>query len=266
MTREECINYGPKNSPRMKAVEAFSNTSTSVCSPTCPKNHMESANNPTLCVKCESRCPKTCKVRPLIDSIEELEELDDCTIIDGSLTIEIRARFGVMARLEKHLSNVEEIRGHVNVARTPDVVSFNFLKNLRVIHGEQLYEGKYALVARENSKLEEFWDWGARERENNSLSIKNGSLYIHLNERLCYQKIVELKYKAGLEKTTLSENDVSRFSNGDRMACDVFTLTLKASVVNATHVDLVWDTIADATSRLDDERHLVGFTVFFMEM
>lgn len=43
-----------------------------------------------------------------------------------------------MSDLEKALGNIEEIQGYLDISSTPSIVSLEFLKNLKVIHGEQL--------------------------------------------------------------------------------------------------------------------------------
>lgn len=43
-----------------------------------------------------------------------------------------------MRELEKSLSAIEEIDGYLKVVRSFPLVSLNFLKNLKVIHGNTL--------------------------------------------------------------------------------------------------------------------------------
>lgn len=40
--------------------------------------------------------------------------------------------------MEKALGNVEEIEGYLDISSTPSIVSLEFLKNLKIIHGKQL--------------------------------------------------------------------------------------------------------------------------------
>ena len=247
-------------------MEASSNSSVNLCMAECPPDHMENPDDPTNCVRCEPRCPKTCVVKRSVDSLLEAKKLLGCTIINGSLTIEIKTGDNVAAQLEKYLSTIEEITGYLNLVRTPAVVSFNFLKNLKIIHGKTLHLEKYSLVVLDNVNLQEFWDWGERERLKKNFTISDGMLYFYHNERLCYEKIKELKDKAGLKNLVLHENDVSRFTNGDRMSCDVFPLTLKVFNVTANDAQLEWDKPEETMTQLDDHRYLYAYTVFYMEM
>lgn len=43
-----------------------------------------------------------------------------------------------MKELENALSDIEEIDGYLDISSTPSIVSLEFLKNLRIIHGNQL--------------------------------------------------------------------------------------------------------------------------------
>ncbi|XP_018497647.2 insulin receptor [Galendromus occidentalis] len=266
VSKEECKNAKATGSRRYKAVPASSNSSVNLCIANCPTNFMESPDDPTSCVRCEPRCPKTCEIVRSVDSLTEAKKLMGCTIINGSLTIEIKTGDNVAALLEKYLSSIEEITGYLNLVRTPAVVSFNFLKNLRIIHGQTLHLEKYSLVVLDNMNLQEFWNWGEREEQKMSFTIKTGMLYFYHNERLCYQKIVELKNKAGLENLTLYDNDVSRATNGDRVSCDVFPLTLRVFEITADEATLEWDKPEETMTLLDDHRYLWAYTVFYMEM
>lgn len=250
----------------MKTTEAFSNSSPNLCLPNCPQNHMESPDDATVCLRCDSTCPKTCQIDKPIDSIREVQKFANCTIIDGNLRIEIKTGYDVMAQLERCLSSVEEIRGYLYIAHTPAAVSLSFLKNLRVVRGNQLHLEKYAIVSFFNENLQDLWDWDGRDKENSSLTIKNGMLYFHSNERLCYHKIEELKNRAGLRNISLQDSDVSRETNGDRTSCYVSSLTLKVLDVKATEVNLMWDKPDDTRLQLSDHRSLFAYTVFYMEV
>lgn len=237
-----------------------------LCSLNCPDSFMESPDDPTVCVKCNPTCPKTCSIRRTVDSVRELKKLKGCTIIDGSLSIEIKAGDNVTGQMLESLEHIEEIRGYLSLARTPAMVSFEFFKSLRIIHGETLHLTKYALVVLDNMNLQEFWDWDEREKKKKTFKINNGALYFYHNERLCYQKIVELKNRAGLENLTLDNHDVSRETNGDRMSCDVFPLSLQIANRSATEVYLIWDKPEATMLQLDDHRYLYAYTIFYMEL
>jgi insulin receptor len=49
----------------------------------------------------------------------------------------------VIRELEENLQQLEEIRGFLKVARSFPLITLNFLKKLRVIHGEILERNMY---------------------------------------------------------------------------------------------------------------------------
>lgn len=48
----------------------------------------------------------------------------------------------VIKELEESMSLVQEIHGYLKIARSYPLVSLNFLKSLRIIHGDQLDKKK----------------------------------------------------------------------------------------------------------------------------
>ena len=68
-------------------------------------------------------------------NIETAQSLKGCTRILGDLEIQIKGGQGVVKELEENLGSIEEIDGHLKVARSYPLVTLNFLKNLRLIRG-----------------------------------------------------------------------------------------------------------------------------------
>lgn len=50
----------------------------------------------------------------------------------------MRGGQNIVRELEENLHNIQEIDGYLKVTRSYPLVSLNFLRNLRVIHGKNL--------------------------------------------------------------------------------------------------------------------------------
>lgn len=68
----------------------------------------------------------------------------------------------------------------------------------------------------DNQNLQDLWNW-----ENRTIRIDNGRLFFHFNPKLCLEKIEMLQKKAGLSPFT--ELEVASNSNGDKIACELFS-------------------------------------------
>lgn len=121
---------------------------------------------------------------------------------------------------------IEEIQGYLKVVRSFPLISLNFLKNLRVIHGNTLESDKYAFVVLDNQNLQELWNWKGR-----TLTIKRGRLFFHFNPKLCMSVIDQLQNITRLSNYT--EHEVASSSNGDKTACKLLLVT---SPVARSHV------------------------------
>jgi insulin receptor len=51
----------------------------------------------------------------------------------------------VVKELEENLNMLEEIEGYLKIVRSFPLISLNFLRKLKVIHGKTLDSGKYVL-------------------------------------------------------------------------------------------------------------------------
>ena len=89
------------------------------------------------CEKCDGPCPKECVSR-YVTNIETAQSLKGCTKINGNLEIYVKGGQSIVRELEDNLQFIEEIDGYLKVARSYPLVSLNFLRNLKVIHGNQL--------------------------------------------------------------------------------------------------------------------------------
>lgn len=77
------------------------------------------------------------------------------------------------------------------------------------------YYYRYALVVLDNQNLQELWDWDGQK--NHTLKIHNGRFFFHFNPKLCISKIEKLG--AVVQMNDISELEVAKNSNGDKVAC-----------------------------------------------
>ncbi|CAH0562735.1 unnamed protein product [Brassicogethes aeneus] len=206
------------------------------------------------CIPCQGRCRKECPGIN-VDSITVALQLKGCTVIKGSLEIQIRAGSNVVNQLEENLGMIEEIHGYLKIVRSFPLVSLNFFKSLKRIKGESLESSKYVFVVLDNQNLQELWeDWS-----NRSFRIERGSLFFHFNPKLCINKIEMLRNKTGLQP--FSDLEVAKNSNGDKIACNVSELKVNVTLITSKGVVLVWRPF-----ELDgDERQLLGYIVYSIE-
>lgn len=72
------------------------------------------------------------------------------------------------------------------------------------------------LTITDNQNLQELWNW----EEHGDIEIPNGILSFHFNPKLCIDKIEPLKRMA--LQSSFADTEVSRSSNGDKIACKFF--------------------------------------------
>ncbi|KAJ4434420.1 hypothetical protein ANN_22982 [Periplaneta americana] len=210
---------------------------------------------------CRRECPGVS-----VDSIAAAQKMRGCTYIKGSLEIQIRGGSLLILYLNcdrtrallirsqillillergkgagRELEHVRGDRGLPEDRAFLPLISLNFLRKLRVIHGKTLDSGKsglsanddsgyncsanddsgyncsandrYAFVLLDNQNLQELWDWDTRKED---LRILNGRLFFHFNPKLCLYKIEKLKQVAQLPNFT--DLEVAANSNGDKVA------------------------------------------------
>ncbi|RZF38993.1 hypothetical protein LSTR_LSTR003736 [Laodelphax striatellus] len=207
------------------------------------------------CEPCKGPCKKECDGLN-VDSISSSQRLRGCTYIKGSLEIQIRGGYNVVKELENNLNMIEEIYGYLKIVRSFPLVSLNFLKKLRIIHGEKLESGKYALVVLDNQNLVELWDFGSSREER--LRINKGKLFFHFNPKLCYFKIENLRKYLGMPEFT--DNEVARNSNGDKVACNISLLDARVETRSSKGVIIKWKEFEHY-----DPRTLLGYIIYFIE-
>ena len=211
------------------------------------------SNDTFACEKCNGPCEKECEAG-YIDNIAASQRLRGCTIIKNSLEIQIRGGKNLVKELEENLQSIREINGYLKIVRSFSLVSLNFLRNLKVIHGKKLDTDKYSLVVLDNQNLQKLWDWSP----NSTFAINNGKVFFHFNPKLCRQEIEALRNKTGMPE--YDELEVSKTSNGDKVACDMDVLNVTVSKVSAQAVLIMWNAF-----RTPDPRTLLGYVVYSIE-
>ncbi|XP_054277589.1 insulin-like peptide receptor isoform X2 [Macrosteles quadrilineatus] len=222
----------------------------------CPAGYLEEEeqHGRYVCKPCQGYCKKECSGAS-VDSIAKAQKLRDCTFIKGSLEIQIRGGINVVKELEENLKMIEEIQGYLKIVRSFPLMSLNFLKKLRVIHGEPLESGKYALVVLDNQNLMELWDW---ETKGKDFQIRKGRLFFHFNPKLCIDKIHQLKTIAHLPD--YNDMEVAQNSNGDKVACNVRELEAMVYKTSSKAVLIKWKQFSHY-----DSRTLLGYVVYTIE-
>ncbi|XP_017083409.2 insulin receptor [Drosophila eugracilis] len=221
------------------------------CVKKCPGNQKE-----VIDTKGHVHCQVECKGDFHIRSAADLDVLQDCVTINGSLIIELtNIKEKIVDVLENALVSVKEITGYLKVIHSAQLMSLSFLQNLDAIRGDKLVENKYALYVVNNYHLEHIWP------VNHQVIIQRGALFFHLNPRLCYDKIHQLQssLKSG---ENISVADVSPNSNGERVICSdrARSLNPKVEDLNSTAVRIILDYMD-----WDGMETLLGYTYFYKE-
>ncbi|KAL4719210.1 hypothetical protein ACJJTC_019400, partial [Scirpophaga incertulas] len=160
-----------------------------------------------------------------------------------------------MSALESSLGEIREIVGCLKVTRSYTLISLMFLKSLREIIGVPTENKGQALHIFNNPNLEILWDWSTF----GSINITGGSLYIHLNPKLCYLQILPLQNMTHNPRSNFTEIEVSEDNNGDQASCSPKSLQLTVSKVLWDAALLRWDTYC-----VSDIRKLLGYSVYYI--
>ncbi|KAM4809457.1 insulin receptor [Rhinophrynus dorsalis] len=226
------------------------------CMPECPSGYI--TNSTTLtCTPCAGPCPKVCTVFPsvkTVDSVTSAQELRGCTVINGSLIINIRGGNNIAAELEANLGLIEEITGFLKIRRSYALVSLSFFRKLHLIKGRVLEGGFYSFYALDNPNLRQLWDWTKHK-----LTISLGKLFFHYNPRLCLAEIHRMEEVTGT-KGRQDKTDIATKTNGDQASCE--DDVLKFNLIKTTYdkVLLKWEPYWPP-----DYRDLLGFMVHYKE-
>ncbi|XP_055740156.1 insulin receptor-like [Salvelinus fontinalis] len=224
------------------------------CIPECPSGYTTVNSTTLICAPCAGLCPKVCMGQKMVDSVTAAQALRGCTVLNGSMEINLRGGNNIAAELEANLGQLEEITGYLTVRRSYALVSLSFLRKLQVIRGDTLIDGGYSFYALDNQNLRQLWDWNKH-----NLTILQGRMFFQLNIKLCMSEIRKMEEVTGT-KDRQHKNDIVSKTNGDQASCE--NQELRFTQVRATHDKIVirWEPFWPP-----DFRDLLGFMLFYKE-
>ncbi|XP_061458058.1 insulin receptor [Rhineura floridana] len=226
------------------------------CVPGCPSGYTMNSTN-LLCTPCEGLCPKVCDVlnrEKTIDSVTAAQKLQGCTVVNGSLIINIRGGSNIGAELEANLGLIEEITGYLKIRRSYALVSLSFFRKLRLIRGQSLEAGNYSFYALDNQNLRQLWDWSKH-----NLTIARGKLFFHYNPKLCLSEIDKMEEISGA-KGRQEKTDIALKTNGDQASCENEVLKFSQIKTTCDKIMLKWQPYWP-----QDFRDLLGFMLLYKE-
>ncbi|XP_051796077.1 insulin-like growth factor 1b receptor isoform X2 [Acanthochromis polyacanthus] len=222
------------------------------CMQECPSGYMRTAPNSMFCTACDGLCDKVCEEKSNIESMDAAQSLKGCTVIKGNLHINIRRGHNMVAELESFTGLIQRVTGYVRITHSHTLSSLAFLRSLRYIDGENLYDDMYAFSAFDNQQLQYLWDW-----KQHNLTIKAGKLFFRANPKLCMSEIRNMWEKTGIQ----GRFDESVFrNNGDRASCESTILKFRSNSTSSTRIKLTWQRY-----RPPDYRDLISFIVYYKE-
>ncbi|XP_054160500.1 insulin receptor-like [Oppia nitens] len=262
VTKEECLNISAKYYNKDKFLKPIDG----VCTTECPLGFSENSENRHKCESCDGPCPKVCSAAQ-VTNIASAQSLRGCTKINGSLEIYIQSGgANVIRELEDNLQHLEEITGFLKVARSFPLITLNFLKRLRLIHGNQLERNEYSFLVLDNPNLQDLWSFDDNSiKTEKSLTILRGKIFFHINPKLCYNKIVKMfDTYADIRNHSRpwDTHDVSPHSNGDKVACEVQELEV---FIWGVKPEMVGIRFQNFKHRMDDQRSLLGYLIYYKE-
>uniref|UniRef100_A0A8D0CEW2 Tyrosine-protein kinase receptor n=1 Tax=Scleropages formosus TaxID=113540 RepID=A0A8D0CEW2_SCLFO len=224
------------------------------CVPECPSGYSIINSTTLSCMPCAGLCPKVCVGENIVDSVTAAQALRGCTVLNGSLIINIRGGNNIAAELEANLGQLEEITGFLMVRRSYALVSLSFLRKLRVIRGEEQEVGNYSFYALDNQNLRQLWDWSKH-----NLTILQGRMFFHYNSKLCMSEIRKMEEVTGT-RGRQAKNDIALKTNGDQASCENQVLKFTQVRTMSDKVLIKWQPFWPL-----DFRDLLGFMVLYKE-
>ncbi|KAM9500479.1 insulin receptor a [Clarias gariepinus] len=224
------------------------------CVPECPSGYTTVNSTTLMCTPCAGTCPKVCVGEKTVDSVTAAQELRGCTLLNGSLIINIRGGNNIAAELEANLGQLEEITGYLMVRRSYALVSLSFLKKLRLIRGETQERGNFSFFALDNQNLCQLWDWSKHH-----LVILQGRMFFHHNSKLCLSEIRRMEEVTGT-KDRQPRNDIGLKTNGEQASCESKLLQFTTIRTLADKIMIKWEAFWPP-----DFRDLLGFMVLYKE-
>ncbi|XP_019374675.1 PREDICTED: insulin receptor-related protein isoform X1 [Gavialis gangeticus] len=224
------------------------------CLSECPPGYSRNESS-IFCHRCEGLCPKECKVgTKTIDSTRAAQELAGCTLLEGSLILNIRRGYNLASELQSSLGLIETITGFLKIKHSFALVSLSFFKNLKLIRGDSMVDGNYTLYVLDNQNLQQLWDWG-----HHTLSIPVGKMYFAFNPKLCLAEIYRMEEVTGT-KGRQNKAEINPRTNGDRASCKTQRLRFVSNITESDRIFLQWERY-----RPPEYRDLLSFIVYYKE-
>uniref|UniRef100_A0A665TR81 Tyrosine-protein kinase receptor n=1 Tax=Echeneis naucrates TaxID=173247 RepID=A0A665TR81_ECHNA len=223
------------------------------CISECPSGYTTlccDTNQLLNCTPCAGLCPKVCMGLKTVDSVTAAQALRGCTVLNGSLVINLRGGNNIAAELEASLGQLEEITGYLTVRRSYALVSLSFFRKLRVIRGEE----NYSFYALDNQNLRQLWDWSKHK-----LTILQGRMFFHYNSKLCMSEIRKMEEVTGTKERQL-KMDIASKTNGDQASCENHVLKFTQIRTMGDKIMVKWEPFWPP-----DFRDLLGFMVLYKE-
>uniref|UniRef100_A0A3Q2D9V4 Tyrosine-protein kinase receptor n=1 Tax=Cyprinodon variegatus TaxID=28743 RepID=A0A3Q2D9V4_CYPVA len=224
------------------------------CIPECPSGYSIGNSSTLMCTPCAGPCPKVCMGLKTVDSVTAAQALRRCTILNGSLIINLRGGNNIAAELEASLGQLEEITGYLTVRRSYALVSLSFFRKLRLIHGEEQEIGNYSFFALDNQNLRQLWDWSKH-----NLTILKGRMFFHYNSKLCMSEIRKMEEVTGTKERQV-KNEIASKTNGDQASCENHLLKFTQIRTMSDKIVIKWEAFWPP-----DFRDLLGFMVLYKE-
>uniref|UniRef100_A0A8C4DVJ6 Tyrosine-protein kinase receptor n=1 Tax=Dicentrarchus labrax TaxID=13489 RepID=A0A8C4DVJ6_DICLA len=224
------------------------------CIPECPSGYTTVNSSALNCTPCAGLCPKVCMGLKTVDSVMAAQALRGCTVLNGSLVINLRGGNNIAAELEASLGQLEEITGYLTVRRSYALVSLSFFRKLRVIRGEEQEIGNYSFYALDNQNLRQLWDWSKHK-----LAILQGRMFFHYNSKLCMSEIRKMEEVTGTKDRQV-KNDIASKTNGDQASCENHVLRFTQIRTMSDKIMVKWEPFWPP-----DFRDLLGFMVLYKE-
>uniref|UniRef100_A0A914Z837 Fibronectin type-III domain-containing protein n=1 Tax=Panagrolaimus superbus TaxID=310955 RepID=A0A914Z837_9BILA len=225
------------------------------CHYNCPDGFQEDPKNPRNCIICESYCPRKCS-GATVQSIGEAMRFSKCNIIVGTLEISVQNP-GFSAKAEQFtqaFENIREITGALLIQFSATFTSLHMFKNLEIIHGNKLINKRYALSVMDLENLQQLFSPEVEQK----LQIRNGLVNFQNNNKLCYSRIIQFVKNINL-KQNVTDNDISKFSNGDKAICEEIPLPVSVIKNFTFGFTLKWSKFN--TSDMD-QRKFLGYIVY----
>lgn len=226
------------------------------CQKGCPERFRVNftSNGEAFCAPTVGRSMKICRDTKIIDSVAAAQTYKGCNVIEGPLEIQIKSSNSnskIVKVLEESLSDVEEIFDFLKIVRSFPIVSFNFLRNLKVIRGRRMESGKYSVVIWDNQNLQHIFN------DDQKVKIHSGKLFFHFNPKLCFQQIEVFSNNSG---ASIENLDIAKMSNGNKVACNVALLDPKVPQILSNAAMISWEKLV-----VEDERSLLNYVIYYKE-